>query len=212
MYLVLNHIVSASAFQVHILNGMQRRGLAFLALTLVLFFALIPKTTAVFKLDLHDLADPSKAESHASQNEPTKVDKIEITSSTLPDAVTTTSPSIVDSEKKDEVAQLSVASKTDSAEKSLTTSTNEVMQGEVKQEQKELEVDTPRVYGAKRLSGGGCPYTASWLAHVNLYKRTGWFLHSTKMETASFNIFDRAKYKYQLSDPADYYVHHMSMY
>ena len=32
------------------------------------------------------------------------------------------------------------------------------------------------------------------------------------METASFNIFDRAKQKYQMGDPYDYYVHHMSMF
>ena len=86
-----------------------------------------------------------------------------------------------------------------------------VVGGDVKTEEKALTAGSPRIYGCKRLSGGGCPYTASWLVHVNLYKRTGWILHSTKMETASFNVFDKAKYKFQLSDPADYYVHHMSM-
>jgi hypothetical protein len=71
-----------------------------------------------------------------------------------------------------------------------------VMGGDVKTEEKAQAPHSPRVYGCKRLSGGGCPYTASWLVHVNLYKRTGWILHSTKMETASFNIFDKARHKY----------------
>jgi hypothetical protein len=69
-----------------------------------------------------------------------------------------------------------------------------------------------RVYHFKRCRGSGCPYTASWLSHINLYRRVGWHLESTKMETASFNIFDRAMYKWQLSDPHAYYVHHMSMF
>lgn len=89
--------------------------------------------------------------------------------------------------------------------------TNGVVSGEVIAEQKTL-AESARVYGAKRCRGGGCPYTASWLAHVNLYKRTGWYLTSTKMETASFNIFDRAAYKFQMGDPGEYYVHHMSMF
>jgi len=88
---------------------------------------------------------------------------------------------------------------------------NSVVSGEVVTEQKPL-IESARVYGAKRCRGGGCPYTASWLAHVNLYKKTGWYLTSTKMETASFNIFDRATYKFQMGDPGEYYVHHMSMF
>jgi hypothetical protein len=32
------------------------------------------------------------------------------------------------------------------------------------------------------------------------------------MEAASFQIFDRARYKFQISDPDAYYVHHMSMF
>lgn len=32
------------------------------------------------------------------------------------------------------------------------------------------------------------------------------------MEAASFNIFDKARFKFQLVDPDAYYVHHMSMY
>ncbi len=89
---------------------------------------------------------------------------------------------------------------------------NSVVLGEVIIEQKSLVHEAARVYGAKRCRGGGCPYTGSWLAHVNLYKRVGWLLSSTKMETASFNIFDRAHYKFQMADPNEYYVHHMSMF
>eukprot|EP01036_Dinobryon_divergens_P031463 gene31463-40863_t len=70
----------------------------------------------------------------------------------------------------------------------------------------------PRIYFLKRCSGAGCPYTASWLAHVNLYRRIPWAMESTKMESASFNIFDRAQWKFQLSDPDAYFVHHMSMF
>jgi hypothetical protein len=47
---------------------------------------------------------------------------------------------------------------------------------------------------------------------VNLFSKARWWLESTKMEAASFNIFDRARWKFQLSDPHAYYVHHMSMY
>lgn len=45
-----------------------------------------------------------------------------------------------------------------------------------------------RIYGFKKCSGSGCPYAASWLAHVNLYRRIPWWLDSTKMEAASFNM------------------------
>ena len=69
-----------------------------------------------------------------------------------------------------------------------------------------------RLYDFKKCSGGGCPYTASWLVSTNLYSRAEWWLHSTKMEAASFNIFDKAKLKFQFSDPDAYFVHHMSMY
>ena len=74
------------------------------------------------------------------------------------------------------------------------------------------DADDPRVYNMKKCKGAGCPYTASWLAHINLYRRVGWFLDSTKMEAASFNIFDRSHLKFQLSDPDAYFVHHMSMF
>jgi len=69
-----------------------------------------------------------------------------------------------------------------------------------------------RMYDFKKCSGSGCPYMASWLVNVNLFSRAEWWLHSTKMEAASFNIFDKAKFKFQFADPDAYFVHHMSMY
>ena len=72
--------------------------------------------------------------------------------------------------------------------------------------------DAKRIYSFKQVGGGGCPYTASWLAHVNLYRAITWYVDSTKMEAASFRIFDTARLKFQVADPDAYYVHHMSMY
>ena len=73
-------------------------------------------------------------------------------------------------------------------------------------------IDEERVFTLRRCSGAGCPYTASWLAHINLYKNLNWKTDSTKMESHSFVIFDSARQKYQLDDHNAYYVHHMSMY
>jgi hypothetical protein len=72
--------------------------------------------------------------------------------------------------------------------------------------------DESRIFDFKKVNGAGCPYTASWLAHVNLYRRVIWYLDSTKMEAASFSIFDTSRLKFQVADPDAYYVHHMSMY
>ena len=46
-----------------------------------------------------------------------------------------------------------------------------------------------RIYFLKKCSGAGCPYAAAWLSHVNLYRKVGWAMESTKMESASFNMF-----------------------
>jgi hypothetical protein len=51
-----------------------------------------------------------------------------------------------------------------------------------------------RIYFLKKCNGAGCPYTASWLSHINLYRRVGWAMESTKMESASFNMFDFNRY------------------
>ena len=64
----------------------------------------------------------------------------------------------------------------------------------------------------RKVSGSGCPYAASWLAHINLYKKLTWRIDNTKMEAASFVIFDHAHFKFQLEDHTAYFVHHMSMY
>jgi hypothetical protein len=47
---------------------------------------------------------------------------------------------------------------------------------------------TDRIYFLKKCGGAGCPYTASWLIHVNLYRKLTWWLDVTKMEAASFNV------------------------
>ncbi len=47
---------------------------------------------------------------------------------------------------------------------------------------------TERIYFLKKCAGAGCPYTASWLIHVNLYRKLTWWLDVTKMEAASFNV------------------------
>ena len=76
----------------------------------------------------------------------------------------------------------------------------------------EYESEDRRIYDFKKVGGAGCPYTASWLAHINLYRRITWYLDSTKMEAASFQVFETAPLKFQIADPDAYYVHHMSMF
>lgn len=40
---------------------------------------------------------------------------------------------------------------------------------------KEIEVnDERRIYDFRKVGGAGCPYTASWLANINLYRRIVW--------------------------------------
>lgn len=39
-----------------------------------------------------------------------------------------------------------------------------------------------------------------------------YWLHSTKMEAATFLIADRAKQKYQFMDPDAFFVHHLSRF
>lgn len=48
--------------------------------------------------------------------------------------------------------------------------------------------EDPRIYDLTKCAGAGCPYTASWLSHVNLYRRLTWYMDSTKMEAASFTM------------------------
>lgn len=51
-----------------------------------------------------------------------------------------------------------------------------------------MSEDEERVYFMKKITGAGCPYTASWLIHTNLYRKTPWWIDITKMEAASFNV------------------------
>jgi hypothetical protein len=77
--------------------------------------------------------------------------------------------------------------------------------------QTDLQVEKKdRIYWLRKCSGSGCPYTASWLAHINLYKRLVWNIDNTKMEAASFEIFDKASFKFQLEDHTAFFVHHLS--
>ena len=68
------------------------------------------------------------------------------------------------------------------------------------------------VYKLRKCGGAGCPYAAAWFVDVYTYITSKWYLHSTKMEQASFNIFHEANLVFQLEDIDAYYVHHMSMY
>ena len=45
-----------------------------------------------------------------------------------------------------------------------------------------------RIYFMKKVNGPGCPYTASWLIHINHFKRVMWYIDITKMEAATFNM------------------------
>lgn len=80
-----------------------------------------------------------------------------------------------------------------------------------KQAVSEKQTDS-RIYSFKKIHGASCAYTASWLADINLFRRVTWYLDSTKMEAASFQIYDKSDLKFQVGDPDSYYVHHMSYY
>ena len=69
-----------------------------------------------------------------------------------------------------------------------------------------------RVMELRRVHGGGCPYAAAWLAHIDLHLRVKYPFESTKMEQASFLITNAAKYKFQFLDPNAYFVHHLSRF
>ncbi|RYH19005.1 hypothetical protein EON65_26595 [archaeon] len=51
-----------------------------------------------------------------------------------------------------------------------------------------VDASQDRIYFLKRVAGPGCPYTASWLAHVNLYRRVKYWIDITKMEAATFSL------------------------
>lgn len=60
----------------------------------------------------------------------------------------------------------------------------------------------------------GCPYTASWLAQIDILMRTSFTINSTKMEDASFALLQQSgeSVTYQVSRPDLYYVNHLSEY
>lgn len=57
------------------------------------------------------------------------------------------------------------------------------IQGNEVNSEDELE---ERIFDFTKCHGAGCPYTASWLVHINLLNKAHWWLDSTKMEAASF--------------------------
>jgi hypothetical protein len=67
-------------------------------------------------------------------------------------------------------------------------------------------------YALSRCRGGGCPYSASWLLHIDFYRRLNWFLWSTKMEEATFRAFEKPAEKFHLENPDAYFVHHLSAF
>jgi hypothetical protein len=48
--------------------------------------------------------------------------------------------------------------------------------------------NSERIYFLKKCGGAGCPYTASWMIHIGLFRKLTWWLDITKMEAASFNV------------------------
>jgi hypothetical protein len=70
-------------------------------------------------------------------------------------------------------------------------------------------------YTLNKLTGSGCPYTASFIVHLNLLSRILYYEDKgdrTKMETANFKIIKYSKIRFQFDDPFAYYVNHMSAY
>lgn len=43
-------------------------------------------------------------------------------------------------------------------------------------------------YNLKYSNDAGCSYTASWLAHINLYRRISFFVDICRAEAASFEM------------------------
>eukprot|EP00602_Paraphysomonas_sp_CaronLab_P004330 CAMPEP_0185031440 /NCGR_PEP_ID=MMETSP1103-20130426/18913_1 /TAXON_ID=36769 /ORGANISM="Paraphysomonas bandaiensis, Strain Caron Lab Isolate" /LENGTH=333 /DNA_ID=CAMNT_0027566971 /DNA_START=147 /DNA_END=1145 /DNA_ORIENTATION=- len=63
-----------------------------------------------------------------------------------------------------------------------------------------------------RVSSGGCPYTASWLVHVDLFHRLNYGLHWQKMEAANWDVITTAHNNFQLRNESLYFVFHMSRF
>jgi hypothetical protein len=69
-------------------------------------------------------------------------------------------------------------------------------------------------FKASYVNVSACPYSASWLAHGDLFRRVRWRLNSTKMEQASLMLMQQTKDVdiFQMSDQDAYYVNHLSEY
>jgi hypothetical protein len=63
-----------------------------------------------------------------------------------------------------------------------------------------------------RVFGGGCPYTASWLIHADLFNLLHYSVTWTKMEAMSFEVIKAAPYSFQFVNESVYYVVHMSQF
>jgi hypothetical protein len=63
-----------------------------------------------------------------------------------------------------------------------------------------------------KVQKGGCPYTATFLVHVDLFSRLFYELHWHKMEAANWNVIHTAHFNFQFVDDDAYYVNHMSKY
>jgi hypothetical protein len=66
-------------------------------------------------------------------------------------------------------------------------------------------------YIMHKVNSGGCPYTATWLCHIDHFKRIHYEAYWAKMETAGWDALKFAN-SYQLRDENDYFVNHMSQY
>jgi hypothetical protein len=75
----------------------------------------------------------------------------------------------------------------------------------------ELSLQYPVVQVFK-VRGGGCPYTASFLAESNFLKRVKYGESWRKMETMNWEVMKYADQIYQFDDPDLYFVNHMSAY
>ena len=49
--------------------------------------------------------------------------------------------------------------------------------------------DESKVYYFKKMSGVTCAYTASWLAHVNLFRRVTWYAHIVRYCIISCGLY-----------------------
>ena len=71
---------------------------------------------------------------------------------------------------------------------------------------------TSNKYSFTLVHGGGCPYTASWLIHMDLFHLVSYRVTWQKMETVTWDVIKAAKYNFQFVNESSYFVHHMSQF